>query len=315
MTEVDSKLKEASMGQIDDYYRFNLQNMNNNIALSFQDGTSFALLNGHISAGLLPVVDSPVIQLDALGSLRSSRERLGMAKKATDATVRIEINVYGPSSHLKYVGDQFSKSKVFLQRPDRTRPGLQYQNPQWLSFASLEAPIIEHRAIVDSRSGQLSRDQSDFQKSITNVYAKLTRGAHLDRIDGDRRLTTNLLPHQEEALGFMLQRESGPISSEYCLWKSIPEEPGWFRHAVTNVKSRTPSSEIGGGILADEMGMGKSLSVLALITKTIGSSQEWGCGENPEEEDNINLQRNPIRATLVLVPSAVLINEWLNEIR
>ena len=88
-----------------------------------------------------------------------------------------------------------------------------------------------------------------------------------------------------------------------------------FRHAVTNAKSRAPSSEIGGGILADEMGMGKSLSILALITKTIESSQQWEHGKNSHRDDSATTHQKPIRATLVLVPSAVLINEWLNEIR
>ncbi|KAH7381987.1 SNF2 family N-terminal domain-containing protein [Cadophora sp. MPI-SDFR-AT-0126] len=315
MGDIDSKIKEVAKWQTDNYYCFTLQKSAQNIFLQFHDGTNFALLNGHASTGLLPVVDLPFIQMDALGSLQSIRETLGRATKSSDATVRVEINVYGPTSQLKYVGDQLSDKKMFLQRPDRPRHGLRYHNPHLLSFAGLDGPILEHRAIFDGSNEMVSKDQPAFQKTITNVYASLTRGANLDRVDGDRRLTTHLLPHQEEALGFMLQRENGPVSSEYCLWAPVPEEPGWFRHAVTNAKSRSPSPEIGGGILADEMGMGKSLSVLALITKTIESSQEWERHENYDEDDNINLPQDPIRATLVLVPSAVLINEWLNEIK
>jgi SNF2 family DNA or RNA helicase len=34
-------------------------------------------------------------------------------------------------------------------------------------------------------------------------------------------------------------------------------------------------TETGGGILADEMGMGKSLSILALIVRTLDASHEW----------------------------------------
>lgn len=79
-----------------------------------------------------------------------------------------------------------------------------------------------------------------------------------------------------------------------------------FRHAVTNAKSRTPSSEVGGGILADEMGMGKSLSILALITKTIESSEQWGRGESSDADDRSTLPQKPVRGTLVLVPSAGL---------
>ena len=106
MSHVDSKLREVAERHSDDYYRFNVQKSVKDIFLQFYDGTIFALLNGHVTTGLLPVVDSPFIELDALGSLHSIRETLGRATKSSDATVRLEINVYGPASHLKYVGDQ-----------------------------------------------------------------------------------------------------------------------------------------------------------------------------------------------------------------
>jgi SWI/SNF-related matrix-associated actin-dependent regulator of chromatin subfamily A3 len=75
-----------------------------------------------------------------------------------------------------------------------------------------------------------------------------------------------------------------------------------YIHAVTKAKNRTPSSETGGGILADEMGMGKSLSALALITKTLDKAYDWATEKktNPDSYD----RHKACRATLVLVPSA-----------
>ncbi|KAH7333142.1 putative helicase [Rhexocercosporidium sp. MPI-PUGE-AT-0058] len=313
--DIDSKLQEASNLEASDRYVFGIRKSIADLFLHFQDGTTFAILNNHTSTGLSHVIDSPYIQLDALGSLLPIRETLGRATKPSDATVRVDINVYGPLSSLKSIGKHLSDSKVFLQRPDRSRPESQYHNPHLLRFAGMESLTLEQQNVISRNSGPVVKDQAIFQKTITNVYASLTRGAHLDRVNGDRRLKTQLLLHQEEALGFMMQRENGPVSTEYCLWKPMPDEPGWFRHAVTNAKSRTPSSEVGGGILADEMGMGKSLSILALITKTIESSENWGSGKDSEEDDCSNLPQKPVRGTLVLVPSAVLINEWLNEIK
>jgi SNF2 family DNA or RNA helicase len=34
-------------------------------------------------------------------------------------------------------------------------------------------------------------------------------------------------------------------------------------------------NETGGGILADEMGMGKTLSILALVLQTLGAAHDW----------------------------------------
>jgi len=62
-------------------------------------------------------------------------------------------------------------------------------------------------------------------------------------------------------------------------------------------------SETGGGILADEMGMGKSLSMLALITKTLESADLWAHGQNKDISESQTTQKRS-RATLVIVPSA-----------
>ena len=75
-----------------------------------------------------------------------------------------------------------------------------------------------------------------------------------------------------------------------------------YLHAVTMARNRTLASETGGGILADEMGMGKSLSTLALITKTLDKAYDWVM-EKKANLENHNRQK-ACRATLVLVPSA-----------
>ncbi len=75
-----------------------------------------------------------------------------------------------------------------------------------------------------------------------------------------------------------------------------------FLHAVTKAKHRTLSPETGGGILADEMGMGKSLSTLALITKTLDNAYDWVIEKkNIQESHN---RKKACKATLILVQSA-----------
>lgn len=193
MCEIDSILKETGQRERNSHYLFKIAKSVTNVFLQFQDGTNFALLNSHASTGLLNVIDLPGVELDALGSLQPIRETLGRATKASDATVRVEINVYGPSSSLASVGKQFSDNQIFLQRPDRPRPGLKYQNPHLLRFGGLETPALELVSVVDRDGAPVSKDHGLFQKTITNVYASLTRGAHLERVDGDRRLKTKLL--------------------------------------------------------------------------------------------------------------------------
>jgi SNF2 family DNA or RNA helicase len=60
--------------------------------------------------------------------------------------------------------------------------------------------------------------------------------------------------------------------------------------------------EKGGGILADEMGMGKTLSILALIIKTVESAHEWAEKGRQEEMIQSRIQQHA-HSTLVVAPS------------
>ena len=42
-----------------------------------------------------------------------------------------------------------------------------------------------------------------------------------------------------------------------------------------HTKAIVEPNETGGGILADEMGMGKTLSILALILRTLNAAHDW----------------------------------------
>lgn len=82
-----------------------------------------------------------------------------------------------------------------------------------------------------------------------------------------------------------------------------------FSHVITKSKCRVKPPETGGGILADEMGMGKSLSILALIMKTLDGAHTWQCGDDTALADlrtDEGPELTPSRATLILVPSACM---------
>jgi SWI/SNF-related matrix-associated actin-dependent regulator of chromatin subfamily A3 len=135
--------------------------------------------------------------------------------------------------------------------------------------------------------------------------------------------TDRLLRHQEEGLDFMMQRESGPVPPEFSLWQPIElaGKPWWackrhkvltfcltslhfsFRHLITRAESHLPPSETGGGVLADEMGMGKSLSILSLITKTLDDACAWKSDETVGQSSGFQVRKQGSRATLVVVSS------------
>ncbi|KAL1650612.1 hypothetical protein SLS61_005861 [Didymella pomorum] len=115
--------------------------------------------------------------------------------------------------------------------------------------------------------------------------------------------------HQKTALDFMSQRENGPIPEEYQLWKPHEREgQSCYRHAVTGT--------ISGGILADEMGMGKSLSMLALILRTLDMAYTWATETSASSHDAPDnwLPNSRSKATLIVASSDLMINEWFQEL-
>jgi SWI/SNF-related matrix-associated actin-dependent regulator of chromatin subfamily A3 len=77
-----------------------------------------------------------------------------------------------------------------------------------------------------------------------------------------------------------------------------------FCHAITKAKSSNLPSEIGGGVLADEMGMGKSLSILSLITKTLEHAHAWASNRSVSLSNETLVGKPTSRATLVVVSSS-----------
>ncbi|TID18363.1 hypothetical protein E6O75_ATG06439 [Venturia nashicola] len=313
MLAIDAKLKTRSRTRSKTHQTLQVKKDNKGVILTFPDGTDFGILNIQATKALEDVISWPSIRMDAFVDIEPLRATLGRATKAADAKTRVNINIYGDQESSQKVGKRLSQEKIYLQKPDHRRSGSAYDNPHIISFPNLHVTQLEVEQ-DETRDGPATMTSvSQFEKTVSQVYASLKRGANLQRIGGSR-LSTILLQHQEEALDFMLQRENGPIPPVFSLWKPLHGEEGWFRHAVTKRKSRIPSSEIGGGILADEMGMGKTLSILSLIAKTIDDAHDWVSEETADAIDSVLPSKKRSAATLVIVPSALLINTWEDEI-
>lgn len=107
----------------------------------------------------------------------------------------------------------------------------------------------------------------------------------------------------------MLERESGHINNKYRLWQEIKQDGKvQYRHKITKRRKDIRPEEKGGGILADDMGMGKSLSILALVMKTLDNGVELAAQKNAEHKGRRALQYS--RSTLVVVSAAC---EFLNQ--
>ncbi|KAI9606762.1 hypothetical protein H4Q26_006299 [Puccinia striiformis f. sp. tritici PST-130] len=117
---------------------------------------------------------------------------------------------------------------------------------------------------------------------------------------------TPLLTHQQQAVEFILQLESPESTTLLTFWNSSTCD--WlrqaFHHTVTTGRTKEQIHHNGqGSILADDMGLRKTLTSLALILTS----------KNAAESFAHTKERNA-RATLVICPLSTLPN-WDAEIR
>ncbi|KAF9878016.1 DNA repair and recombination protein rad5c [Colletotrichum karsti] len=314
MTIIDTKLTEAvKSGKT--HQRFTLSEQQDHVLLAFKDGTDFGYLRSGPGKSLSPLLTQSSVEFEPIAPTATLRETIGRAKKPVEAMVKVDINVYGPRRLAQNIGDKLSEGKLWLQKPSHKRREVDYENPHMLQLDDLEdltlEPVREVNGGAQAKRRSRENNLSDMMKEI---YESLNRTRHHDKAERAEGLRNELLMHQQEALGFMLQRESGEIDERYQLWEPIEvDDEVRYRHRITNVKQRTKPDERGGGILADEMGMGKSLSILSLIMKTMKSGLEWAEHENSNEEKLKDV--NYSGATLVVVSSAqVLIYNWMDEV-
>ncbi|KAH8892451.1 hypothetical protein GQ53DRAFT_861762 [Thozetella sp. PMI_491] len=236
--------------------------------------------------------------------------------------VMLDILVYGSPQLGDTLARQLSSQGLYLQHPHQANTCIPYQNPQFLDLPEVS---IAETAGSDLLLGYLTPDptptpsESQFWEGLentlidfTSILDMLPQHNYLQAVNTDYRVRTKLLPHQQKALDFILRRESADVPDTRSLWEPIETEEGLirYRHAITGAKYAA-QEDILGGILADEMGLGKSLTMLSAMIMSSGLAAEYSLGSHLPGQ-SCAAQRQ-LKATLVVVPSELLMSNWVEE--
>jgi SWI/SNF-related matrix-associated actin-dependent regulator of chromatin subfamily A3 len=164
------------------------------VSLIFPDKTDFAQLNNHHARVFDEILQIPSIEMEAFVDLVTFKQTIEKASKANEATMRVNMNVYGRREEVEAIGKLLSNEKIFLQDPDHPRAGLDYINPHL--FDAPEAGCIPGQDVISTRvsESQAEDSKSSFHEAVNDIYASLKRGTDLELIGGDARLRTELLP-------------------------------------------------------------------------------------------------------------------------
>jgi hypothetical protein len=224
-------------------------------------------------------------------------------------TTRLNVSacaiLYGPISQLQEVGKTLEEIGLFLQDPVHCDLNVPYLNPHLLSTYFDQNPIMTSSI---SSAGSTLRVENIGQG--LDLFSAL-RSEVIPKTPTPSELATSLYDHQMQGLTFMVRRENGWIldGETEDIWSKIVHENGreTYINTVIGDSQITPPPEFRGGLLADQMGLGKSLSIIALIVHNRFSVAPT------TESSSENLPRR-VRATLLVV-TLPLLQTWDDQLK
>ncbi|KAH9427149.1 hypothetical protein MCOR02_012442 [Pyricularia oryzae] len=212
--------------------------------------------------------------------------------------LKIDLVLFGPRSSGDNVAVDLGSRRYYLQEPHQQLCPYPYENPQSLKLPS----TLTFDAL------ETSLDLNELIQNIDSFLELLPAKPITASAGSDSRIISKLFSHQNEAVGWILQREEHTLGqNDSKLWEMsiLPSGELCYQHAITGAKSRN-AKDFKGGILADDMGLGKTFTTLAAIVSTLDRASEFAVRSKTSAIAS--------RATLVVVPSELLLNTWANEI-
>ncbi|KKY37997.1 putative dna repair and recombination protein rad5c [Diaporthe ampelina] len=244
----------------------------------------------------------------------------------------LQLMLYGKFRYAKTVGLNLEKAGLNLLSPTRVDKDVQVFNP----LAKENRPAAAPRSYATPAPPPIARTEEEIRSDVLSVFDSLKETEDLPEQEPDDRIVTPLLKHQKQALQFMTGRED-PSNMVDELWQKRTDARGQltYYNVITNEQSRRAPVKAQGGILADMMGLGKTLSILSLVTSTIPASLQWVGAEPvvhstepqrpprelpdsfaPPKPESLGLtkpKRNS-RATLLICPLSTVTN-WEEQIK
>ncbi|KAK1773861.1 SNF2 family N-terminal domain-containing protein [Copromyces sp. CBS 386.78] len=270
--------------------------------LSSQDGRAFAVVDQRTQNWLKALDHIPDVRFDALFATGPLLKRWKGVKKGA-VLDGMSVNVFGPQDKAAAdnAADKLAQVSAFLQHPRELSREVVYSNPQWLVLPgySREMNDLVGTYINDDSSWAVRARVANEINGILDSLDEVPSEEAL-RLVPPQGLTSKLKRHQVQAVLFILRREPGNR---------------FFQASNADVSPSIGISQANhGGLIADVMGMGKSLTILTTILCTLEDARNFPHfsfqSQNVAELD----QRTPTQATLVVVPSAQLMYNWPAEI-
>ena len=263
-------------------------------------GKEFGSLDTNSARVLVPLLERNLVRLQAAVLPRRKQQdyRPGPETDGKCKTpLEMQANVYGPVMNMSAIAKVLADKNGRLKRPSQT-DGLEYVPPAAAPSGPRALP-----AQVDAEAAVFGMLE-ELQKQVQS----------LPDAEADPRITTPLLKHQKQGLHFMMSKERDrdytDSKGNTSLWRSFGHgSRAVYENVITCEKTEAKPDEVYGGILADVMGLGKTLQVICLI---VGSQEAAAAFAAPVEGERPPKRR--VKTTLVVTPLSTIGN-WEGQIK
>ncbi|KAH6619377.1 SNF2 family N-terminal domain-containing protein [Chaetomium sp. MPI-SDFR-AT-0129] len=222
------------------------------------------------------LLEESSIQLFAMCTL-DAEQTVRKANRITSQLFRpctLGLTIYGPEDMFEDIGVWFQEYGVYLQD----------------SSKSLLLEDIPNRP---------------------DLLDLLSHGDELEEAQQPALICTELKKHQKQALTFMLRRERGWTFEEKQtdLWEYLDVDHGeYFINRVSGAHQNEEPPPFYGGIIADPMGLGKTLTMISLVATDLNRNLAGDFALDMSEET-----KPRVSATLIVIPPP-LIGTWEEQL-
>ncbi|EME47779.1 hypothetical protein DOTSEDRAFT_97536, partial [Dothistroma septosporum NZE10] len=283
-----------------------------------RSGKRFGNLDPKVASALCPLVDGSTVNYTRMKMFLPVREKKpgDYSGKRVSQNIKVDITLYGRRRMNKRIGQFLSQKQLWLATPV-TPVGKPVVNPH--DAKTLHLPKVPGQILGPRPQGPnqaVGRTVEEMRREASSMFDGLAKAEDLPEMEANNAIIKSpLMAHQKQALHFLMDRERGDYTDDspsHSLWKYRPKDngrPSWY-HIITDGEVFEKPEPIQGGILADVMGLGKTLSILAVVAETRDAARRFRRVSPPDSEW---LECNS-RGTLIVCPKSVLSN-WQEQIK
>ncbi|XP_008950131.1 helicase-like transcription factor isoform X2 [Pan paniscus] len=213
----------------------------NAIKVNNVNGNQVGHLKKELAGALAYIMDNKLAQIEGVVPFGANNA----------FTMPLHMTFWGKEENRKAVSDQLKKHGFKLGPAPKTL-GFNLESG-WGSGRAGPSYSMPAHAAVQMTTEQL---KTEFDK----LFEDLKEDDKTHEMEPAEAIETPLLPHQKQALAWMVSRENS---------KELP--PFWeqrndlYYNTITNFSEKDRPENVHGGILADDMGLGKTLTAIAVI--------------------------------------------------